>query len=127
MSRSFRNLLCLTALVVLFLASASFAETTSVTLTGTGNNTVVWGSGFGVYVDPYTATVGGVANTPVICDDWSDNSYVGESWTANVTQASSVGTGSPMFGSNQTLYDEVAWLATDMLANYSLTPNAAQT
>jgi len=128
MTSSFRRYWLLTAAAVLLFASASFAQqTTSMTLTGTGNNTVEWGTGIGVYVDPYTATVGGVPNTTVICDDWSNNSYVGESWTANVTNLTSLTSGSPMFGNNPTLYNEVAWLASNLLANYSSNPNAAQT
>jgi len=114
-------------LAVIVSASASFAQTTQMTLTGVGDGAVVWNGGSGVYVDPYTATVGGVANTPVICDDWSDNSYVGESWTANVTPISSLGTSStPLFGGSPSstppltqaqLYDEAAWLGTQLLAN----------
>jgi len=130
MMSSFHKSWFLTIAAVLVFASATFAQTTSMTLTGTGNNTVEWGTGFGVYVDPYTATVGGVPNTPVICDDWSNNSFVGESWTANVTNLTAVSSGSPMFGNNaagQTLYNEVAWLATNLLANYSSSPSAAQT
>jgi len=114
---------------VLVSASAAFAQQTSVVLTGTGNNTVEWGSSVGVYVDPYTATVGGVPNTTVICDDWSNNSYVGESWTANVTNLTAVSSGSPMFGNNasaQNLYNELAWLGSNLLANYSSSPTAAQ-
>jgi len=133
MNSLFRKYWYLTVVSILFFASASFAQTTSMDLTGVGNGAVVWDSSSGVYVDPYTATVGGVANTPVICDDWSNNSYLGESWTASVTTVSSLGTSStPMFGTlsqgnNPTpgavaltqaqLYDEVAWLASQLLAN----------
>jgi hypothetical protein len=102
-------------------ASAAFAQTTSMNLTGTGDNATVYDGGSGVYVDPYTATVGGVSNVSVICDDWSNNSYVGESWTANVTTLNSLNMGTnastPLFGNNPTLYNEVAWLGTQLLAN----------
>jgi hypothetical protein len=70
-----------------------------------------------VYVDPYTATVGGVSTT-VICDDWSNNTYTGEIWTATVLTESTVGNsalGTPDFGNNQSLYNEVTWLADQML------------
>lgn len=108
---------------VLAFASASFAQTTSMTLNGVGNGTVVGN----VYVDPYTATIAGIGSKiPVICDDFSDNSYVGTTWTVNVTNLSAVSSGSPLFGQNQTLYDELAWLASDMLANYSPSPTSAQ-
>jgi hypothetical protein len=42
----------------------------------------------GVYTSPYTATISGVTNVPVpvICDDFNDDVWVGESW--NVTQTS---------------------------------------
>ncbi len=105
-------------------ASASFAQTTSMYLSGTGDNATLYDGGSGVYVDPYTATVGGVSGVSVICDDWSDNSYVGESWTADVTTLASLNAGTnsnaPLFGTsptNVTLYNELAWLGTQLLAN----------
>jgi len=59
----------LTVAAVLLCASACFAQdTVQVTLTGVGNGTTLGG----VYVDPYTAVVTGLGTTPVICDDWSD-------------------------------------------------------
>jgi len=114
---------------LLLCASASFAQTTTMTLTGTGDNAVVWGNAGGVYVDPYTATVTGIGSTSVICDDWSDNSYVGTTWTASVTQVTGLSnsltnpTNPPLFNptgsgiSQQTLYAEVAWLAAQLMAN----------
>jgi hypothetical protein len=43
----------------------------------------------GVYTSPYLGNVGGApystATIPVICDDFSDNSYIPESWTTYVT------------------------------------------
>ena len=128
MNRLFQKSWYLTAIAVLAFAAASFGQVT-MSLTGVGDGVVVDNSnyGFGVYVDPYTATVGGVPNTPVICDDWSDNSYVGTTWTANVSNISSSGlTGSTLlFGNSlgsgpptqQTLYQEVAYLATLLLEN----------
>jgi len=56
----------------------------------------------------------------VICDDWSNNSYLGESWTATITNAANVASGAPMFGNNsqgQALYNEVAWLGAQLLAD----------
>lgn len=114
---------------VLAFASRSFAGTTTISLTGVGNGATVWDGAYGgVYVDPYTATVGGVANTPVICDDWSDNSYVGTTWVANVgtLNSSGISGGTPLFGnvgngggplSQQQLYQEVAFLSTLLLEN----------
>jgi hypothetical protein len=123
----------LTAVAVLAFASASFAQV-NVDLTGTGNSTIVWGPNFGVYVDPYTATVGSQTGVPVICDDWSDNTNVGESWTANVTSVSTLSnttpTNPPLFqslalGNNPTpspqglnqaqLYDELVYLSVNLM------------
>jgi len=95
---------------------AGTVPTASMQLTGVGDS-VTLGN---VYVDPYTATVGGVANTSVICDDWSNDTYYNESWTAQVMSATTVGNstyGTPMFGNNQSLYNEMAWLGAQLLAN----------
>lgn len=103
------------AFAVLVFASASFADT-SMTLTGVGDQATLGD----VYVDPYTATVGTSTNVSVICDDWSNNSYLNESWTATAMSASTVGNsslGTPMFGNNQSLYNEVAYLASQLMAN----------
>src|SRR5208282_720370 len=82
----------------------------SMTLTGAGSNVLA-----GVYVGPYTATINGTS-TPVICDDFSDESYLPESWTANISTfpglASVQFTGSPELQN----YDEVAYLAFELLA-----------
>ena len=64
------------AVAALCIAPSALADT-SITLTGAGSNPVD-----GVYVGPYYATVNGVVNTPVICDDFSDEVFVGESWSA---------------------------------------------
>ncbi len=53
-------------------------------LTNPGNNVLA-----GIYVGPYYATIDGVPNVPIICDDFTDETYVGESWTANVTTVAS--------------------------------------
>ena len=56
------------ALALLCIAPCAFASS-SLTMTGAGNNVMD-----GVYVGPYYATVSGVANSPVICDDFADES-----------------------------------------------------
>lgn len=110
-----RGLLGLAVCAVALSAIPSVARAdTSMQLTGVGDQATLGN----VYVDPYTATVGTNTNVPVICDDWSDNSYLGEQWTAKVANASTVGTvGSPMFGNNQTLYNEVTYLAAQLMSN----------
>jgi hypothetical protein len=82
---------------------------TSVTLTGPPpGNTYD-----GIYVSPYYATVGGATNTPVVCDDFGDNTSMGDHWTATVTPFS--GTTAPtntswgLAGGTLTQYDVVAW------------------
>jgi len=102
----------LTVAALLLFASASFAQTT-LTLTTAGDGATVGD----VYVDPYTATIG-PSSVPVICDDWSNNTYIQETWTANVATITSSGLpsgASPMFGTSSTLYNEVAWLATQLM------------
>ncbi|MGH9395849.1 MAG: hypothetical protein ACRD18_03225 [Terriglobia bacterium] len=71
----------------------------------------------GVYVGPYTATINGVS-TPVICDDFMDDTHVGESWNANVSTFPSLSNVHFEQGqSDQTkLYDEAAWLILQMTA-----------
>jgi len=113
MSSLLRKYWYLTVVALLLFSSASFAQTTTLTLTTAGDGATVGG----VYVDPYTATIG-LTSVPVVCDDWSNNTYIQETWTANVATMTSSGLPSgaaPMFGNNSTLYNEVAWLATQLM------------
>jgi hypothetical protein len=106
---------CLMAAALLGIAPSSFAaETASMTLTGVGTN----GALGGVYIGPYVGTIDGVT-TPLICDDFFDDSYIPESWTANVYGISDYA--SLRFGSSsaQIGYEEVAWLS-QQLTNQSL-------
>jgi hypothetical protein len=103
------------ALITLALNAAAFVfgQPASMTLTGGGNN--VFND---VYIGPYTALINGVS-TEVICDDYYNETYLYESWTATeTTVGSSVTTA---FGpANSQQYDEVAWLA-EQLMNPSTT------
>lgn len=54
------------------------ADTANMQLTSAGPYTMA-----NVYVGPYTANINGVS-TPVICDDFYDDSFVPEWWTATV-------------------------------------------
>jgi hypothetical protein len=83
--------MCLSALAIL-MAIVSFAPPSSATTTnfylassGSGANVA------GVYTSPYTGSVTGPTGTiiPVICDDFANQSYVPEDWTAYVTPYSS--------------------------------------
>lgn len=92
---------------------------TAMTLTGAGAGNVL----DGVYTSPYTGTVGGVANTPVICDDFADDSYVGESWSATVSSVASLA-GNVKWGSEtnaQQNYEIAAWLVEDLLSTSNKT------
>jgi hypothetical protein len=106
------------AMAVLLLAPGAFAQST-VTLTG------VQGSAWdGIYVSPYYATVNGVPNTPVVCDDFADDSYLNSTWNANVTSFSSLSS-SPgglagtawgnVAGTTFKMYEEAAWLTEQVL------------
>jgi hypothetical protein len=116
-------------------ASAGFAQYT-MALTGVGNGN----SAGGVYVSPYMGSIwnGTPSGSPlysgaVICDDFSDESYVGDVWNATAVNASNLN-GSELFTTSDTAYtvqqnyDAVAWLANQLLlddndptaqANYS--------
>jgi hypothetical protein len=109
--RSCRNLWLAMAAVLCFVPCLFGQGQVNITLTSAGNNVMN-----GVYVGPYTATVNGTS-TQIICDDFVDDSYVGESWTANVTTLSNLnGTKWGGMANATQLYDEAAWLATQMLS-----------
>jgi len=86
--------LIVAALSLVLLAPSPMAAqppTTTFDLTGVGSGTVL----AGVYTSPYSGNIDGGSTIPVICDDFADESYVPESWTAYVTQASSLTSGTP--------------------------------
>lgn len=111
------------AMLVLSVVPAAFADSATLKLTSAGNNVMD-----GVYVGPYLAniTVGGVTqfNQQVICDDISDDSVVGHTWSATVNTFADLshtlwGTqilshGGTIDQVNQ-LYNEAAWLAVTMM------------
>jgi hypothetical protein len=92
-------------------------------LTSAGNNILG-----GVYVGPYYATINGQANVPIICDDFVDDSYVGETWKANVTTVASNAPTmmSQRLGLNSstqsTDYAEAAYLAQQLLGGATCPP-----
>ena len=71
----------------------------------------------GVYVGAYSATINGQA-AQIICDDFAHDTYLNESWTANVTTFSNLtSSNTPMWSglaNSATLYADAAWLATQM-------------
>jgi hypothetical protein len=99
---------CLAAVAAIFLATVAFAQT-SMTLTGPVSGPVY----DGIYMSPYYATVGGVASTPVLCDDFADDSNFKSTWNATVTSFSNItskNTSWGLAGGNTSLYGAVGYL-----------------
>lgn len=111
MKIAIRILFSVVAVAVLLFAPIALADTASMYLTGPGTN----GTMAGVYVGPYVAQINGVA-TPVICDDYVDESFINESWTANVTTLANLsGTKWGGLPNATTLYEEAAWLTEQLV------------
>jgi hypothetical protein len=88
--------------------SVASAAPVNMTLTGAGSNVLA-----GVYIGPYTALING-QSFKVICDDFLAESYLNESWTANVSSLSDLA--ATKFGSTHLAgYDEIAWLTLRLL------------
>lgn len=89
-----------------FLITVAFALASGTLAAQTTFNLVaVQGASLGgVYTSPYYATVGAsTSEIPVICDDFVDNSFIPETWTAYVTPLSDV-TGSATPGAPTSPY-----------------------
>jgi hypothetical protein len=96
--------------VALSFAGSANADTVSVTLTGVSGG--VQGN---VYTSPYYATVGNTENVPIVCDDYSHEVYVGESWIASVSTFADLS--NTRFGNlvnAPQLYDEAAYLFNEL-------------
>jgi hypothetical protein len=105
--------------IALFLGTWAFAQT-PITLTAPSPGP----SYDGIYVSPYYATVGGVANTPIVCDDCGDDTTIGDQWHGTITAFSGLtapaGTSWDLAGKGSlATYDAVAWLTTQVLAQPS--------
>ena len=124
MTVAIKKTLCtVAAALILCLAPGALADTTAtLTLTSAGNNVMD-----GVYVGPYYANItsGGVTqyNQQVICDDFSDDSYIGRTWTATVNTFADLshtlwGVKFASQGMDYVtqLYNEAAWLAVKMMS-----------
>jgi len=113
--RATRGLLGVGLAVLLFFGPCAFGQG-SVDITLTSGGPYVMN---GVYVGPYSGTVNG-QSAQIICDDFSHDSYLNESWTANVTDFSNLASSSiPIWkgaGNALTLYADAAWLATQMMS-----------
>jgi len=114
MLNSIKRPLYLAMGLVVCCAAGAWAQTTNFTLTS-----VSGGSLGGVYTSPYYATVGTTQNVAVICDDFSRENVLGESWTASVTNLASLTTPS----------SKVRWnggYSYDSVKGWQLTLNQAQ-
>lgn len=104
--------LILAALIVLAAPAALADGSSTLTLTNPGSN--VMG---GVYVGPYTftATSGGQqSQVLLVCDDFTDDVFTGESWQAVTSTIPSL-TNAQFAGLSQ--YEQVAYLTQQMFAN----------
>lgn len=107
--------------IVFLLAAAGTASATGLTLTLNSGGTDVMG---GVYVGPYNFTEtgnGSSVSLNLICDDYSDEVWLGESWTVSTTNMplTSSSLSGLYFGSMAgagTAYLEAAWLAQQIFA-----------
>jgi hypothetical protein len=107
------------AIAFLCLTSSAFADSGTLTFTSGGNNAMA-----GVYVGPYYATVNGVANTPVICDDFADDSVIGHSWNFSTNNFSTLC--SALWGNQTQNYEAAAWLTLQMLSLNGKPGNSTQ-
>jgi hypothetical protein len=86
---------------------------TSVSLTSAGGNVYD-----GIYVSPYYATVNGVPNTPIVCDDFADESTLPSTWSATVVSFSAItptNTSWGLAGGTLAQYNAVAYLTLQVL------------
>ncbi|MHB8540118.1 MAG: PEP-CTERM sorting domain-containing protein [Candidatus Acidiferrales bacterium] len=106
------------ALLVLVLAAfgtalPAAAGAVNVQLTGVGG-----ANQGGVYVAPYDLSINGGTSIGMICDDFSHDVTVGETWTANINTFANLS--NTRFGASDTQeYDEAAWLYTQYMASPS--------
>jgi hypothetical protein len=118
------------SLTLLLTSSVVAQQTATLDLTGVGSGTVLGG----VYTSPYTGTINGGSQTSVICDDFSDESFVPEEWTAYVTSLSTLIAGTDPYtnllrfhGSQDTTltqvqgYEAAALLSVDLLDSSGMT------
>ena len=80
----------LAALALVFLATSPLvAQTVTFNLTNVGSGDPSLDS---IYTSPYTGNINGGPTIPVICDDFADESFIPEEWTAYVTSLSPTST-----------------------------------
>jgi hypothetical protein len=85
----------------------------------------------GIYISPYYATVNGTTSTPIICDDFIDETGQGSHWNASVTSFSNISGTNTSWGVAQTgqttplspaqvtaLYGAVGYLANQLFTQH---------
>jgi hypothetical protein len=108
-------------------ASSAFASPATVVFVDGGSNI-----GSGYYLSPYTGTIapsGGQASTVALyCDDFNHEATNGQTWNAYVTSVLSSNLSNTLFGATNpnptgptgnTLYEEEAYLATQIQTNFA--------
>ncbi len=113
--------------LALLVAPFAYADGTPVNMVFTGVNGANDGS---YYVSPYTGTMNG-QSVVLFCDDLKNEVYIGETWSANVTNLSTAlstangfantryggVTSSAVFSTASTAYQEAAWLTTQFASH----------
>src|SRR6202034_3392732 len=91
--------------VMLCFAPFAVAQDTF-TLTAANPNGFYYGNNPAVYVSPYSATITGASpySGYVVCDDYSDDVTVGESWSADSATIGSGGVTNGLFESQNYSY-----------------------
>lgn len=96
MTQTFRGYRGLAAVLFFAVTGILGAQTTTITLEGVEGPSLG-----GVYTSPYYGTIGSSSTfVPIICDDFSDESYLPESWTAYVNPLSNITGGDPTPANN---------------------------
>ena len=91
---------------LLFVAVPAFADPAPVTVQLTG---VQGGYQGGVYVTPYYLSINGGTPIDVVCDDYTHEVSVGESWSATISTFANLAD-TRWGASDSQQYDEAAWL-----------------
>ncbi|HME57109.1 MAG TPA: hypothetical protein VKF63_02140 [Terracidiphilus sp.] len=108
--------------VVIVSQPAAMAEVTMLLTAPTGSSTDYM---YGIYLSPYSAKIGGAStSTPIICDDFFDDTYIGEQWSATVTLGSANDLTTTEMAKRlgasdsqmDTDYNAIAWLALQLPA-----------
>src|SRR5712672_3430690 len=93
----------------------------SLTMTNIGLGSSGNGVLGGVYIGPYTVQVTGTTNTfKVICDDFLADTYIGESWTASISNLADLA--GKFLPSPNNKYLQVGFLAEALFAYSGSTP-----